>query len=56
MSKHLKYIILLVIAAFLLRLVNVLLLDYVINPDATAYITLAGKPAAGEFFGFLDIY
>lgn len=56
MLKYLKYLSLLVLVAFLLRLINVLFLDYVINPDATAYITLARKLAAGDFFGFLDLY
>lgn len=56
MLKHLKYIGLLVLAAFLLRLAKVWLLNYVINFDGIPYTTLARKLAAGDFYGFLDIY
>lgn len=57
MLKHLKYLSLLVFAAFIFRFTTLLLKgEYVINPDGTAYTALARRLAAGDFYGFFDTY
>ncbi len=57
MSKHLKYLSLLILAAFVLRLASFLLSgEYVINPDGASYMMLARNLAGGDFRGFFDPY
>lgn len=57
MSKHLKHLSLIVLAAFVLRFASFWLTgEYVINPDGAFYMTLARNLAAGDFRGFFDPY